>query len=193
MKIVKKKVSELTFAPYNPRQIDEATLEKLAASIDKFGYVEPIVVNKRTGHVVGGEQRAKALAKLGVEEVECVEIDLDQESEKALNLALNKIEGAWDYEKLRAIFSDLDAGLAPLTGFGPEEIAVLTADFDDLDLDDLEDEISDIEEKANARGACYVVYLSFPSREEAESWLVNNGFEGRTFKPGARTMVIEMG
>jgi len=193
MKIVKKKVSDLAFAPYNPRQIDDITLDKLTASIERFGYVEPIVVNKRTGHIVGGEQRAKALAKLGIDEVECVEIDIDPESEKALNLALNKIEGTWDYEKLRAVFAELDAELTPLTGFGPEEIAVLTADFDDLDLSDIEDEISELEEKANDKGANYVVYLSFPSKEEAESWLVNNGFEKHAFKPGARTMVIEMG
>jgi len=55
--------------------------------------VEPIVWNKRTGNIVGGHQRLKVLLDMGMREVDCVVVDLDEAKEKALNLALNKIQG----------------------------------------------------------------------------------------------------
>ena len=70
MQIEKMKVSDLKYAPYNPRKIDDKELAKLKRSISEFGYVEPIVWNQRTGFVVGGNQRLKALRELGIEEVE---------------------------------------------------------------------------------------------------------------------------
>jgi len=107
MEIAKKKLSELKPAPYNPRKIDKETLEKLKQSIQNFGYVEPLVWNKRTGHVVGGNQRLRVLKELGMDEVDVVIVDLSLEEEKALNLALNKIEGSWDLEKLEEVLGSI--------------------------------------------------------------------------------------
>ena len=70
MKIEKMKVSDLKYAPYNPRKIDDKELAKLKRSITEFGYVEPIVWNKRSGFVVGGNQRLKALRELEIEEAD---------------------------------------------------------------------------------------------------------------------------
>ena len=53
MQIEKKKLSELTPAPYNPRKISKKELERLKRSLDEFGYVEPVIWNKQTGYVVG--------------------------------------------------------------------------------------------------------------------------------------------
>lgn len=122
MKVRKMPVSELKFAPYNPRKISKKELEKLKKSIETFGYVEPIVWNKRTGHVVGGNQRLKALLELGVPEVEVVEVDLDLEHEKALNVALNKIGGEWDIPLLRELLRELDVDLRELTGFDSTDL-----------------------------------------------------------------------
>lgn len=125
MKIVKKKVSELKYAPYNPRRMKRRELEKLKRSIQEFGYVEPLVWNERTGHVVGGNQRLRALRELGVDEVEVVVVDLDEVREKALNLALNKISGEWNTEKLAEVLSEIekqyDREGIELTGFGWQE------------------------------------------------------------------------
>lgn len=99
MEIEKKRVEELKAAEYNPRKDlkpGDAEYEKLKRSIKEFGYVEPIIWNKRTGVVVGGHQRLKVMKDLGYEEVDCVVVDLDEKQEKALNVALNKISGAWD-------------------------------------------------------------------------------------------------
>ena len=64
--------------------------------MSEFGYVEPIIWNKRTGNIVGGHQRYKILKDLNYEEAECVVVDLDDAHEKALNVALNKISGEFD-------------------------------------------------------------------------------------------------
>lgn len=131
MEIKKVLVKDLKYAPYNPRKISDEMLNKLKQSIEEFGYVEPIVVNKRTRHVVGGNQRLKALEDLGIEEVEAVFVDLDDAREKALNIALNKITGEWDYPKLKDLLEELDTGEIDieLTGFDMVEIEDLMTQF----------------------------------------------------------------
>ena len=108
MNIEIKKLSELTPAPYNPRNINKKDLNDLTSSIKEFGYVEPIIWNKATGYVIGGHQRLKALQDLGIKEVECVIVDMPQEKEKALNIALNKIRGEWDKDKLFGLLDELN-------------------------------------------------------------------------------------
>ena len=103
VEIKKVLVKDLKYAPYNPRKISDDMFEKLKRSIEEFGYIEPIIVNKRNMQVVGGNQRLKALNDLGIEEVEAVMVDLDDMREKALNIALNRISGRWDYPKLKDV------------------------------------------------------------------------------------------
>ena len=77
MKIVKKSISKLVPAKYNPRTITDEARARLEASIEKFGLVQPIVWNRRSGNVVGGHQRLAVLQEKGVTEVRVVEVDLD--------------------------------------------------------------------------------------------------------------------
>jgi ParB/Sulfiredoxin domain len=117
-------------APYNPRRMPESELQSLRRSIRLFGFVEPVVVNRRSQRIVGGHQRVIAAAAEGVESVPVVWVDLDSPSELQLNLALNRIGGEWDEDKLRNVLAELDefgADLA-LTGFDDAEIAGLLAD-----------------------------------------------------------------
>lgn len=122
MQIEKKKVDDLKAAAYNPRkdlQPGDAEYEKLKRSILEFGYVEPVIWNKRTGIVVGGHQRLKVMKDLGYTEVDCVIVDLDESKEKALNIALNKISGEWNNDLLADLLRDLDGSGydITLTGF----------------------------------------------------------------------------
>lgn len=122
MQIEKKNIDELKAAAYNPRkdlQPGDAEYEKLKRSILEFGYVEPIIWNKRTGIVVGGHQRLKVMKDLGYTEVDCVIVDLDESKEKALNIALNKISGEWNNDLLADLLRDLDGSGydITLTGF----------------------------------------------------------------------------
>lgn len=137
MNIEIKKLAALKPAPYNPRNINKKDFNDLKNSIKEFGYVEPIIYNQATGYVVGGHQRLKALQELGIEEVECVIIDVPIEKEKALNIALNKISGEWDKDKLLSLLDELDDINfdITLTGFNldvlNDYIPEVEADFQD--------------------------------------------------------------
>jgi len=142
--IEKVNLKDVILPDYNPRKIDDETFEKLKRSLEEFGYVEPIIVNKRNMHVVGGNQRVKALKELGIKEIEAVIVDLDEKKEKALNVALNKITGEWDFEKLEELISELssfDFDLA-ITGFDPEELDYL---FKDSLRDNIEEDNFDVD------------------------------------------------
>lgn len=141
MQIEKKKVIDLIPADYNPRKDlkpGDKEYEKLKRSIDEFGYVDPLIWNKRTSRLVGGHQRLKVLKDMGIDEVDVVVVDMDEEKEKALNVALNKISGDWDKDKLMLLITDLQGEDfdVSLTGFDPEEL-------DDLFKDDMKDGVKD--------------------------------------------------
>lgn len=141
MTIEKLKIDDLIPAEYNPRKDlkpGDAEYEKLKRSIEQFGYVEPVIWNKSTAHIVGGHQRLKVLKQMGITEVECVIVEMDEDKEKALNIALNKVSGDWDKDKLALLISDLQGADfdVSLTGFDPGEI-------DELFRDTLEDGVKD--------------------------------------------------
>jgi hypothetical protein len=100
MIIEKKKISDLIPAPYNPRQSTAKQEKHLKESLEKFGLVEPIIFNKQTGYIVGGHFRVRELKKLGIKEIECVIVDLNEADEKELNIRLNANTGSWDWDTL---------------------------------------------------------------------------------------------
>ena len=133
MLIERKHTADLIPADYYPRKDlkpGDPEYDKLKRSMEQFGYVEPVIWNKSTGRVVGGHQRLKVLMDMGVTEVECVVVEMDEEREKALNIALNKISGDWDKDKLMLLISDLQGADfdVSLTGFDPAEIDDLFKD-----------------------------------------------------------------
>jgi DNA modification methylase len=147
MLIDKKNAAELLPADYNPRKDlrpGDPEYDKLKRSIEQFGYVEPVIWNKVTGRVVGGHQRLKVLIDMGITEVECVVVELPEDKEKALNIALNKISGEWDKDKLALLIADLQGADfdVSLTGFDHAELDDLFKDSikggihdDDFDVD----------------------------------------------------------
>lgn len=134
MQIQKVNAARLNPAAYNPRRDlkpGDKDYEKLKRSIEEFGFVEPVVWNEATGNVVGGHQRLKVLLDMGETEIDCVVLSLGPEQEKALNLALNRIQGGWDETKLAEVMADLDASAfdVSLTGFDAEEVDALMNKF----------------------------------------------------------------
>jgi len=133
MNLVEMALSELVPAPYNPRRALKAgdpEYAKLRRSIEEFGVVDPVIWNSRTKRVVGGHQRLTVLRDLGHTTAPTVVVDLDEPREKALNLALNKIQGAWDLSLLGDLLIDLDTGAfdMSITGFDPREIEDILVD-----------------------------------------------------------------
>jgi len=123
-------ISELKFAEYNPRRALTGTERRqLAKSLTSFGAVDPAVIN-HDGTIVGGHQRIDVATELGWERFPCVRISLDKTKERQLNLALNKIHGDWELDKLAALIQelseqaevDLDA-----SGFDAAELDALIA------------------------------------------------------------------
>lgn len=114
MEIQKMPLDTLISPVYNPRDITATDLRKLKKSIKTFGFNDPLIVNKRNNHIIAGSQRFKVLRELNEEdeelfsEVDCVLVDLDENNEKAFNIAHNKIGGEFNEEKLNEILIELD-------------------------------------------------------------------------------------
>lgn len=158
MEIVKMKLQDLKPADYNQRieltaGMDE--YEKLKQSILEFGFVDPPIFNKRTGNLVGGHQRVAVAKDLGLcEEIEVSMVDLPLDKEKALNVALNKISGHWDDDKLALLLKELDADVLDLSGFIEEEIQDVIEQYDmklDMENEAIDDEFEiELPEKPKA-------------------------------------------
>ncbi|UMY53145.1 ParB N-terminal domain-containing protein [Paenibacillus peoriae] len=128
-------IEQINAAAYNPRvdlQPGDVEYEKLKRSIEQFGYIDPIIWNERTGNMVGGHQRYKIMVnELGHTELTVSVVDLDDQQEKLLNLALNKVSGNWDDEALYRLLDELQESGADLalSGFDLEEFEDLAAEF----------------------------------------------------------------
>ena len=149
MNIEKIEISKLNPAKYNPRKNlkpGDTEYEKLKRSMSEFGYVEPIVWNKRTGNIISGHQRYKILKDLNYKDAECVVVDLDDKREKALNIAMNKINGEFDIPLLTDLLRDLSVNDfdVSLTGFDEDEISDL---FSDANAKEGKDDNFDLSEK----------------------------------------------
>lgn len=147
MRIEKIPIELINPAPYNPRKDlkpGDVEYEKLKRSIDEFDLVEPLVWNEKTGNLVGGHQRLKILLDRGDKEVEVSVVNLDEEKERALNIALNKIQGDWDYDKLREVLDELNKSSidVEITGFDIDEIKVDAVQYEpkgEASIDELVD------------------------------------------------------
>lgn len=187
-------IEKLKAAAYNPRVALEPGMpewKKLKRSIQEFGNVEPVVWNKRTGNVVGGHQRLAVLKSLGYKTVPCSVVDMDDKDEKLLNLALNKIKGRWDYDKLAAILKDFDNEVATASGFSEEELAVMLANNDDLQSDDDYGDWDEDEADEQVIGGSYVVTLVFSDATIAAAWAESEGYMGQV-RDGTSTTVIRV-
>lgn len=152
MNIQKISIEKLKPADYNPRKDlkpEDEEYQKIKKSILEFGYVDPVIVNTDMT-VIGGHQRLKVLKDLGYTVIECNVVDLDKNKEKALNIALNKITGEWDNQKLEDLLAELKEADFDLstTGFTFDEVDNMLKDItgskeDDFDLDQALEEIDE--------------------------------------------------
>lgn len=144
-------VSVLRPAAYNPRKKlkpGDKEYEKIKNSIQEFGFADPLVVNADMT-IIGGHQRLTVAMDLGYTEVPCAVVDIDKVREKALNIALNKITGAWDDSLLADLLKDIESSDFDLgkTGFEPPEIEELFSQVHDKNV---KDDDFDVEKAAEA-------------------------------------------
>lgn len=150
MKFSKIKLNQLIQSTYNPRIMNTTELQKLKNNILKFGLVDPIIINTKNNHIIGGHQRYDALTEILSDDTELNLLEIgsigwvfdntkcslkNKDDEKILNLSLNKINGRWNFEKLETVMQDLSKQNYDLnlTGFDDIELKM----FDNIQLDDL--------------------------------------------------------
>lgn len=204
MKTAVMKLKDIRPAAYNPRvtlKPGDAEYEALKNSLERFGVAEPLIVNETTGNLVSGHQRLNVLKASGVQEVEVVLVEMDEEQEKLLNIAMNKIDGEWDYKKLEALFDEISADDIKFTGFTTEELENLfedgLPDWGDEDREDgtaesgdTGDEELETPEKPQVLKE-FNIFLSFPTKELAEKWLKDRGVD-LEYAGTARNITIRM-
>ena len=123
----------LAVAPYNPREVSDEALGRLASLMDSHGWVDPVIARREDRLVIGGHQRLKANALRQTPDRLVPVVFLDQVSDaraKALNVALNnsQTQGDYDYPKLADVLREIDTGgldVGALTGFSQYDLAEL--------------------------------------------------------------------
>lgn len=160
-----KRIADINRAAYNPRvdlKPEDEEYQAIERSLKRHGLVQPIVWNRRTNTVVSGHQRLTVLEAQGETEVTVSVVDLDDIQEKELNVALNKITGEWDDDKLSVILNELGEE-ATDTGFTLPEIDVLRDElksyFDDVTAPDEEEPTEEPEES-------FLLSLTFDAADE---------------------------
>ena len=165
MIIEKKQIADLIPAPYNPRQSTAKQEKHLKESLEKFGLVEPIIFNKQTGYIVGGHFRVRELKKLGIKEIECVIVDLNEDDEKELNIRLNANTGSWDWDTLANDWEVVD-----LEAWGLE-----IPQFDEGNDEDLED----LSDKIKSMFKIEVICKDEQEQEKTYNKLIEQNYECR--------------
>lgn len=175
MELKKQKIGDLKIATYNPRkELNEKDKEyqKIKNSIIEFGYVVPIIINADKT-VISGHQRIKVLKDLGYEEIDCIVVNFDKNKEKLLNIALNKISGEWDYQKLESIFNELDENNIDLliTGFDEKEINKLIKETEETMNENTEIDLNEFnDDKFQCK--CPKCGFVFDMNEQTESEMI---------------------
>lgn len=149
------KPNQLIMAEYNPRQLTKEQHFQLKDSIQRFGFVDPLIVNKnkeRKNILVGGHQRLRIAKELGIDKIPCVEVDLNIDQEKELNIRLNKNVGEWDYDSLANYF---DVGELMDWGFTDDELQFYEEEPEQGLIDD--DEIPEVEEAVTKLGDLWLL------------------------------------
>lgn len=153
-KVIVKQLKDLKGNPQNPRKISDEQLENLKKSLDAFGDLSGFVFNRRTNQLIGAHQRAAVSPKdaqvyidrkfneptkvgtvaegwieIDGERHKYREVDVDEQREKAMNIAANKHGGEFDMPKLTEWLLELDAHNVDLNvvGFTDAELEEIMA------------------------------------------------------------------
>ena len=119
-------ITDLNAAAYNPRKMKREEFLNLVQSIREFGFAQPITINSDMT-VIAGHQRLATAAECGMTHVPCFQICVSKTQEKILNVALNRISGQFDEDKLKVLLEGLENEELELTGLSDKDLAQLLA------------------------------------------------------------------
>ena len=169
-KIIQRDINSLIFAEYNPRQLTKDQHQHLKDSIQRFGLVDPILINKhkdRKDIIIGGHQRIRVAKDMDIEFVPVLEVDLTYEKERELNIRLNKNTGEWNWDELANSFD-----IAELTDWGFNESQLVG--FSDLDYSILDDEEVDNEIDEMLDGTRKAIQIEFTLEDYEQAYKLIN-------------------
>lgn len=121
-------------APYNPRKIIRSKIEGLKQAIKAFGFIHPMVVQRKGWVIVGGHARYISLKEICFAEgvplpkIPCYVLDLTDRQAKQLNIALNNLDGEFDIKLLSSLISSIEKE----TKISPEEASIMGMDDEDI-------------------------------------------------------------
>lgn len=111
---------------YNPKQMTASQVADLQASVERFGLIDPLILNSAKGReniLIGGHQRLQICRRLGFKEVPVVYVNIaDMTKEQELCIRLSKNIGSWDYNLL----ANFDGSLLRLAGFSDLQLEAFT-------------------------------------------------------------------
>lgn len=172
-----RKLTELVEDERNPRLHDERNLDAIARSLERFGQVEPIIIQASTGRIIAGHGRKAALEKMGATTAQVLELELDDLDAQDLAIRLNRSGelATWDQGRLGEILTELEEeGRAQGLGFSTAELEELLEDLAAADVEpgDLQDDepSSDLEELDQ------VPEFAEPRAKQGQTWkLIRSG------------------
>src|SRR5271168_506589 len=133
-------IGDLVPDPRNARTHSKRQIDQIKASIEAFGFTNPILADPE-GHIIAGHGRLQAARAMGLAELPVITLSgLSETQKRALRIADNKIalNAGWDLEILqleRGELASIDVDIDPtLTGFSTGEIDVIISS--DADPDD---------------------------------------------------------
>ena len=153
------KIEDITPNPKNPRidlRPEMPLYKRLRESIEHYGYLDPIIWNKRTGMIVSGHQRFQVMKDIAdekgekLESIDVMEVDMSETKQDSFMIAVNKITGLWDTEKLTALFKELDEEDLSYTGFEEFEIQSYLDNNTEGNIRELDEDADYIEPKEKA-------------------------------------------
>ena len=142
--VIFKNISELNGYERNTRTHSEEQIEQIAASIQEYGWTNPVLIDE-DGVIIAGHGRCAAAESLALEQVPTITLTgLTDQQKRAYRIADNKLplNAGWDEELLKMELDLLNEEGANLSfiGFSDDELsALLTGESVTIDFDDDED------------------------------------------------------
>lgn len=197
MRVVEIPLKHLHEAPWNPNHMDEAMLERLKKSLSRYGLVVPLVV-RPTGdfeyEVISGNQRLKAVADIGLEDVPCVLVNLSDSEAMLLAQALNGIRGEDDLATKGALFRKVLESVpeSDILSLLPETQSSLST-LATINEGDLAEHLQAWEEAQSARLNHFQLQLTrqqLDTVQEAVSLILPRAKEEETGNPNSRGTAV---
>ncbi len=174
----------IQLAAYNPRRMPESEMQALVRSLEAYGFVQPVIIRDGDNVCIGGHQRLAAYTRLltrqGLDAATiaatpvpvAIVSGLNESETRALNVALNRIGGEWDFSALASVVASLDPANIDLTGLTDIEVKDLDGIAKGIpDITSRGAEVGDVQRLLDIEGRKLKLQFSFATDDELRTVL----------------------